>query len=199
MFEWKISTCIPSAPAYSLIFTSYSGRVSVPKTSVCTLPRMFMPAPWMTRTFIAISLDFELGAAESRSEAEEVGRLDVGSVRRLLVGQIVAIDVGATIAGGARAHHVEAVGRHHQELGRLRLQHARRITIDLRARLEHAHILDRDHPVEVVPDTVLHQVSEKIALAVGQHHQLEPARETPEPRHRIGKRGELRPALHDAR
>src|SRR6185437_11413166 len=30
---------------------SYSGRVIVPKISVWTLPRMVMPAPWMTRIF----------------------------------------------------------------------------------------------------------------------------------------------------
>ena len=30
---------------------SYSGSVMVPKISVCTLPRMFMPAPWMTKIF----------------------------------------------------------------------------------------------------------------------------------------------------
>src|SRR5678815_3709978 len=71
MFEWKISTSNPSAPAYSLIFTSYSGRVSVPKPSVCTLPRMFMPAPWMTRTFIAISL----GSRASRQRSIPSGPL----------------------------------------------------------------------------------------------------------------------------
>src|SRR5438477_10391107 len=30
--------------------SSYSGSVIGPKTSTCTLPRMFMPAPWITRT-----------------------------------------------------------------------------------------------------------------------------------------------------
>src|ERR1700722_19419879 len=31
--------------------SSYSVRVILPKISVWTLPRMFMPAPWMIRTF----------------------------------------------------------------------------------------------------------------------------------------------------
>src|SRR6266849_1671218 len=30
--------------------SSYSGSVIGPKMSTCTLPRMFMPAPWITRT-----------------------------------------------------------------------------------------------------------------------------------------------------
>src|SRR5215831_3018217 len=30
--------------------SSYSGSVIGPKMSSCTLPRMFMPAPWITRT-----------------------------------------------------------------------------------------------------------------------------------------------------
>src|SRR5438034_5971492 len=30
--------------------SSYSGSAIGPKTSTCTLPRMFMPAPWITRT-----------------------------------------------------------------------------------------------------------------------------------------------------
>src|SRR5262245_17453402 len=30
--------------------SSYSGSVIGPKMSTCTLPRMFMPAPWTTRT-----------------------------------------------------------------------------------------------------------------------------------------------------
>src|SRR5262249_30869097 len=37
--------------------SSYSGSVIGPKTSTCTLPRMFMPAPWITRTLgIALSV-----------------------------------------------------------------------------------------------------------------------------------------------
>jgi hypothetical protein len=36
------------------IFTSYPGKVRVPKTSVCTLPRMFIPAPWMTRIVMLV-------------------------------------------------------------------------------------------------------------------------------------------------
>src|SRR3981189_413179 len=146
MFEWKISTCIPSAPAYSRILTSYSGRVRVPNTSVCTLPRMFMPAPWMTRTFMAEprseaspsgvsskcsscsalwSADREcllLRAAQSRREGQKVAGLEIGPVGRLLVGEIVSVDVGAPISRCARPHHVEAVGRHHQQLARLGLQ-----------------------------------------------------------------------------
>src|SRR5580700_4708224 len=31
--------------------SSYCGSVIGPKMSVCTLPRMFMPAPWIIRTF----------------------------------------------------------------------------------------------------------------------------------------------------
>src|SRR6476661_6263484 len=34
--------------------SSYCGRVIGPKTSVCTLPRMFMPQPWITSTFISV-------------------------------------------------------------------------------------------------------------------------------------------------
>src|SRR2546423_13416280 len=49
MFEWKISTSRPSSAASPRIRSSYCGRVIGPKISVCTLPRMFMPAPWMTR------------------------------------------------------------------------------------------------------------------------------------------------------
>src|SRR5262250_969794 len=37
--------------------SSYSGSVIGPKMSTCTLPRMFMPAPWITRTLgIALSV-----------------------------------------------------------------------------------------------------------------------------------------------
>src|SRR5215470_14180189 len=40
--------------------SSYSGRVIEPKISTCTLPRMFMPAPWITRT-LGITLSFGSG------------------------------------------------------------------------------------------------------------------------------------------
>src|SRR5215813_1347487 len=40
--------------------SSYSGSVIGPKMSTCTLPRMFMPAPWITRTLgIALSVRIE--------------------------------------------------------------------------------------------------------------------------------------------
>src|SRR5580765_8678060 len=35
--------------------SSYSGSVIGPKMSTCTLPRMFMPAPWTTRTLGIVS------------------------------------------------------------------------------------------------------------------------------------------------
>src|SRR6266850_7852728 len=34
--------------------SSYSGSVIGPKTSTCTLPRMFMPAPWITRILVIV-------------------------------------------------------------------------------------------------------------------------------------------------
>src|SRR5580704_17612287 len=54
MLEWKISISIPSSAAYLRICASYSGNVMVPKISVCTLRRMFMPAPWMIRIFVMV-------------------------------------------------------------------------------------------------------------------------------------------------
>src|SRR5438034_4466144 len=40
--------------------SSYSGSVIGPKTSTCTLPRIFMPAPWITRTR-GIALSVRIG------------------------------------------------------------------------------------------------------------------------------------------
>ncbi|MNC91438.1 hypothetical protein D3C83_77040 [compost metagenome] len=50
-FEWKISTLNPRPDAYLRMCLSYSGSFMGPKTSICAFPRMFIPAPWMTRTF----------------------------------------------------------------------------------------------------------------------------------------------------
>src|SRR5208282_3140250 len=55
MLEWKMSISTPSSAAYLRICASYSGNVMVPKISVCTLPRMFMPAPWMIRIFVMVA------------------------------------------------------------------------------------------------------------------------------------------------
>src|SRR5437016_13691210 len=99
----------------------------------------------MTRTFMSAPL-FEresrrrvegcppplcsrLRAAQSRREGQKVAGLDIGPVGRLLVGETVSVDVGAAISRGARAHHVEPVGRYPQELTCLCLQHARRLAV----------------------------------------------------------------------
>src|SRR5215813_2361089 len=62
--------------------SSYSGSVIGPKMSTCTLPRMFMPAPWITRT-LGIALSVRTGMAgilparASRQRAEhQVGSGD---------------------------------------------------------------------------------------------------------------------------
>src|SRR5215831_7691614 len=48
--------------------SSYSGSVIGPKMSTCTLPRMFMPAPWTTRTLgIALSLQKRLQDRRGRA------------------------------------------------------------------------------------------------------------------------------------
>src|SRR5215467_12744098 len=48
--------------------SSYSGSVIGPKMSTCTLPRMFMPAPWITRTLgIALSLQKRLQDRRGRA------------------------------------------------------------------------------------------------------------------------------------
>src|SRR5580698_9577571 len=54
MLEWKMSISTPSSSAYLRMCASYSGNVMVPKISVCTLPRMFMPAPWTIRILVMV-------------------------------------------------------------------------------------------------------------------------------------------------
>src|SRR5438105_530966 len=44
-----MSTSTPSSFAYLRMLSSYSGSVIGPNTSTCTLPRMFMPQPCITR------------------------------------------------------------------------------------------------------------------------------------------------------
>src|SRR5689334_3071429 len=51
MLEWKISSLKPSSDAYLRMCLSYSGSFIGPNTSICALPRMFIPAPWITSTF----------------------------------------------------------------------------------------------------------------------------------------------------
>src|SRR6266853_6440428 len=52
--------------------SSYSGSVIGPKMSSCTLPRMFMPAPWITRTLvIVLSVRTEMVGILPRSAAAE--------------------------------------------------------------------------------------------------------------------------------
>src|SRR4051812_31347498 len=86
MFEWNMSTSIPSSPAYERMRSSYCGRVIGPKTSVCTLPRMFMPQPWITSTFMSVP--------ESVLDAQQPGR------RRPQYGDALVV------AQAGRRHHV---------------------------------------------------------------------------------------------
>src|SRR5258706_7681663 len=62
--------------------SSYSGSVIGPKMSTCTLPRMFMPAPWITRTLgIALSVGPEwwlFYLTDSAADADDL--LPVGGV-----------------------------------------------------------------------------------------------------------------------
>src|SRR5437763_5378479 len=74
MFEWKISTSSPSSAASPRIRSSYCGRVIGPKISVCTLPRMFMPAPWMTRIRGIGVLLLSNGLREGRGGREALTR-----------------------------------------------------------------------------------------------------------------------------
>src|SRR5713101_3074060 len=52
--------------------SSYSGRVIGPKMSTCTLPRMFMPAPWITRT-LGIVLSVRTGMVRILAPGPERG------------------------------------------------------------------------------------------------------------------------------
>src|SRR5689334_9232764 len=49
--------------------SSYSGKVIGPKTSTWTLPRMFIPAPWITSTFVIVL------APRGRNDFHRHGRL----------------------------------------------------------------------------------------------------------------------------
>src|SRR3954468_14103556 len=54
--------------------SSYSGNVMGPKISVCTFPRIFIPAPWITRTR-AITLSFSLVERARMEVTGAVGRV----------------------------------------------------------------------------------------------------------------------------
>src|SRR6266850_8076566 len=73
--------------------SSYSGIVIGPKMSTCTLPRIFMPAPWITRTLvIVLSVTqlpllwrpaIRLGAGTARQHRAFSGAQAVGLAERL--------------------------------------------------------------------------------------------------------------------
>src|SRR5687767_7287282 len=90
MFEWKISTSIPSSAAYLRMCSSYWGRVMGPKTSTCTLPRMFMPAPCITRTFIARSFDRCRDSRYHRGMIEINERIEVPSAAPRVVWDLLS-------------------------------------------------------------------------------------------------------------
>src|SRR6185436_2279274 len=69
---------MPSSLASPRIRSSYSGSVIGPKMSTCTLPRMFMPAPWITRTLgIALSLRTRLQLHHPHPEHGLAGDVNV--------------------------------------------------------------------------------------------------------------------------
>src|SRR5205085_5587049 len=111
MFEWKISTSRPSSAAWPRIRSSYCGRVIGPKISVCTLPRMFMPAPWMTRIRGIGVLLLWNGLREVRGGHEALTRRSrchelerQFEARRLVACNIVQLVHDDIIAGRGAAH-----------------------------------------------------------------------------------------------
>src|SRR5437879_3407991 len=100
--------------------SSYSGSVIGPKMSTCTLPRIFMPAPWITRTLIIVLSVRPLwprhGAGDRRSRprsghAGRARRLRARPLRwraRLALLWRPAIRLGA---GTAHQHHAFTVAQ----------------------------------------------------------------------------------------
>src|SRR5205823_14263387 len=118
MFEWKISTSRPSSAASPRIRSSYCGRVIGPKISVCTLPRMFMPAPWMMRIRGIGVLLLSNGLREGRGGREALTRRSrchelerQFEARRLVARNIVQLVHDDIIAGRGAAH----VQRQHEK------------------------------------------------------------------------------------
>src|SRR4029453_18444784 len=79
--------------------SSYSGRVIGPKMSTCTLPRMFMPAPWITRT-LGITLSVRTGMAGILPDGECKVWRRASSMARL-DGKVAAVTGGASGIGEA--------------------------------------------------------------------------------------------------
>src|SRR5437867_11190065 len=88
--------------------SSYSGSVIGPKMSTCTLPRMFMPAPWITRT-LGIVLSVRTGI---------VRILPARGLRAAVDGDGAALEHQLD-AGGVEQHVdvVERVAVHDDEVG----------------------------------------------------------------------------------
>src|SRR6476660_3792166 len=91
--------------------SSYSGSVIGPKISVCTLPRMFMPAPWMTRIRGIGVLLLWNGLREGRGGREALTRRSRCDqlerhleARRLVARNIVQLVRDDILAGRGAAH-----------------------------------------------------------------------------------------------
>src|SRR5215831_4467748 len=67
--------------------SSYSGSVIGPKTSTCTFPRMFMPAPWITSTLVIVFL-LPPPANSSRGNGATHRR----AVHQAALGHVVVLD-----------------------------------------------------------------------------------------------------------
>src|SRR5262244_2900610 len=79
--------------------SSYSGSVIGPKMSTCTLPRMFMPAPWITST-LGIGLSVRTGMAGILPDDERWVWRRASSMARL-DGKVAAVTGGASGIGEA--------------------------------------------------------------------------------------------------
>src|SRR4030095_10793652 len=70
--------------------SSYSGSVIGPKMSTCTLPRIFMPAPWITRTLVIV-LSVRTGLAFLWRPAILLGAVTTHQHRSFTVAQAVVL------------------------------------------------------------------------------------------------------------
>src|SRR4029450_7695394 len=139
--------------------SSYSGSVIGPKMSTCTLPRIFMPAPWITRTLVIV-LSVRTGLAFLWRPAIRLGAGTTHQQRAFTVAQ--AVGLAERLDGLFVVHDCEgarAVGTPQAAFETPGVEHAGEGVPDVRERVrfpgQRAGPADLDHRVRA-PGQVLH-------------------------------------------